>query len=88
MFVLRCGVQNMKITKSAFIKEGVNRDRYTQQAIDIDTELRNAIQPILEKYARRGYSIRELAHIANTAIWDVECTWMISSEEYKAQVDE
>ena len=73
-----------KIDKSLFIKEGINRDRYTQQAIDMDTELRNAIKPILEKYARQGYSIRELAHIANTSIWDIECSWMISSEQYKA----
>ncbi len=69
--------------KELFIQDGINKDRYTNEARDIDTQLQNMLRPILEMYAREGYSIRDIAHIASTAIWDIECSWMISTPAYK-----
>lgn len=44
---------------------------YTSIAIDIDTEIYDAIRPIFKKYADLGYSKRQLAYLINQTVFDI-----------------
>jgi hypothetical protein len=42
-------------------------ENFTWQAMDIEREIESLLEPIVEKYARFGYSTRELEYIINGA---------------------
>jgi hypothetical protein len=42
-------------------------ENFSWQAMQIEREMENLLEPIVEKYARLGYSTRELEYIINGA---------------------
>lgn len=49
-----------------------NDDNYTAAAEELHEETRAALQPIFERLAREGYSIREVAAVMSWAVRDIE----------------
>ncbi len=46
-------------------------DLWTNQAMDIETEIHNALKPIIDKYADQQFNIRDLHYVAISSIADI-----------------
>ena len=69
--------------KTLFQEDG----RYTSDAIHLLGELRKSFKPIIKGYAKNGYSIRELSHIAQAAISDFEAEYILTGQIEKHKLD-
>lgn len=56
-------------------------ERYSRAAIDLDNEIQNAVLPIILRYIKAGYRIREVAYVASSAIRDAELTELLGWRE-------
>ena len=54
-----------------------DNDRYGPVAMDLDQEFRDALAPIFEVWHGKGYSIRDIAHVAHGAVFDRELSVMM-----------
>ncbi len=48
-------------------------ESYTEAASGLDREVHHALKPIFDKYIAEGFLIREISHIAHSAIVALEC---------------
>jgi len=55
-------------------------ERYNKESHKIDSEFYRAVKPILERYAKEGYSLRELSYIAQNSVRDAELEFLIGSD--------
>lgn len=46
--------------------------RYTVDALSLLQDVTKTIKPIMKQYADKGYSIRDISHVAQAAIGDFE----------------
>ena len=46
-------------------------DRWTQKAMDLDTEIRAVIAPIILKFIDEGYSPRDIEYVASQTAHDI-----------------
>ena len=65
--------------KTLFQEDG----RYTSDAIHLIGQLRKVFKPIIKGYAKNGYSIREISHIAQAAIFDFENEYILTKQVAK-----
>lgn len=56
------------------------KHRYTDQAIDLTTETSLAVSKIFEKYINLGYSPREIAHLMQQEITDIELNTVLDNK--------
>lgn len=56
-------------------------ERWTIVGSDLDREINAALRPIMEKWAKQGYSIREISHIAQGAVMYVEHVAIIQNRK-------
>jgi len=61
--------------------------RHTPEAQMITLDIKKTIRPILEELIAKGYSIRELSHIATLAIMDLEAEIALEYMYTKAKHD-
>ena len=54
-------------------------EKLTNKGLDLLTEIGKEIEKIMIKWRRYNCSVREMAHIANGAICDVECKMMLTN---------
>jgi len=47
--------------------------KYIEDASILDQEIFQALNPIMKKYTEMGYSVREIAHIMNLTVLEIEC---------------
>jgi len=57
-----------------------DKDKYTEEALQIDYEITKAVRDIVKPYADNGYSIRELLHIAAMAALTLECELILERD--------
>lgn len=62
-------------------------ERYTSDAIHLLGEIRKVIKPIIKGYAKNGYSIRELSHIAQATISDFEAEFILTGQVEKQKLN-
>ena len=55
-------------------------DHYTDTGRGIDHEAGIALRPIMEKWAKEGYSVRQIAYILHMTIDDLTLGTIISAE--------
>lgn len=48
------------------------RESYTKEASQLDSEATMALCPIIDKYRKMGYSLRDIEYVINSAI-NCEC---------------
>lgn len=56
-----------------------NKDKYTDPAMTIETELANAIAPIMSKYSEE-FSVRQIFNLAVSAAYGVMLEVLLSKE--------
>ena len=59
----------MNTSKTLYDKD----ERYTDDALEIDTETNNAISAIFKKWLARGYKVREITGLLHTAVDAAGC---------------
>lgn len=65
--------------KTLFEEDG----RYSPLALHILREIIKATKPIIKGYAAKGYSIREISHIAQASIGDFEAEYILTGQVKK-----
>lgn len=55
-----------------------DKARYTSQASDLDAETYHALLSIFNKWIKEGYSPREISHLMQATVIDVECSTVLS----------
>lgn len=68
--------------KSIFNEDGLT---YSKDAVQFDLELYQALMPLFKSWIDRGYSIRELSHIASLSVLDAECTLVLDIRSPKKE---
>ena len=65
-------------------------DRYTEEAMFLDSDITVAIRDRVKEYVANGYSIRELMHIAMMAVLALECELILEKDHlaWKAKKEE
>jgi hypothetical protein len=58
------------MTKSFYLEDGMT---YTQDAMDCEGELVNHLSSIFKQWIKKGFSVRDIAHLANQAVMETEC---------------
>lgn len=56
-------------------------DKYTKIALSVETDIVKSLEPIVEKYANEGYSLRELQLLMNNAVSDVILKKMLTTKK-------
>lgn len=69
--------------KTLFQEDG----RYTSEAIQLLQEIKKVIKPIIKGYAKNGYSIRELSHVAQAVITDFEAEFILTGQIEKHKLN-
>lgn len=69
--------------KTLFQEDG----RYTSDAIHLLGEISKVINPIIKGYAKNGYSIRELSHVAQAVITDFEAEFILTGQVEKQKLN-
>ena len=54
--------------KSLFI----DGEKYSEDAFSLDKDVMAAMKPIMRKYREMGYSARQISHVINLAVYDLE----------------
>ena len=67
--------------KTLFQEDG----RYTSDAIHLLGEVEKLLKPLIKSYAKHGYSIREVSHVAQAAITDFESEFILTNQVMKAK---
>jgi len=64
--------------------------RYTNGGHDLDLEVGNALRPIMEKWAKEGYNMRDVAHVIHLAVIDIESMYFVfrQHEEVKKRLED
>lgn len=52
-------------------------DRYTLEANRLDEEVRALILPLFERYVREGWSVRQISHLMQGTIYELELRAML-----------
>lgn len=52
-------------------------DKYTPEANNLCQEAREAVKAVMLAYIHKGYSIREVSHIVQGAVFECECELMM-----------
>ena len=52
-------------------------DRFTPEGIELDADIGDTLAPIFDMWYERGYSPREIAHIAMLAVQMEECSLVL-----------
>lgn len=60
-------------------------ERYSPLGLHFLREITKAVKPIIKGYAAKGYSIREISHIAQSAIGDFEVEYILTSQVKKVK---
>ncbi len=64
-------------TKLLFREED---DRFTPEGIKLDAEMSNALRPIFSAWYKKGYSARDISHIAMLAAQWEECGLILTKD--------
>ncbi len=51
--------------------------KYSAEALEISDEFAAIAEAYIEKYAKQGYSVRDLAGLYMRALLDAECSFML-----------
>ena len=53
--------------------ENDNDETWTQEALELERKVQSALNPIFQEYISEDYSVREIAHIMQSAVGSSEC---------------
>lgn len=53
---------------------------WSQDALKLEREVNDAMRPIVEKYAAKGYSIREVIHVLMNSSLALECELVLGRQ--------
>lgn len=53
------------------------KEKYTEEAMHLDSLVNQALRPIIYEYIGYGYSIREIIHIIAMAALTLECEYLL-----------
>lgn len=60
---------------------GLSYDRYTDEANELNRKVSDAIRPLMQDLFNKGFSIRDIAHVALHAVFETECEIIITCKD-------
>jgi len=58
-------------------------NKYTEEALYLDTEVSKLLRPVYDKYIEMGYGPREISHIISLANMDTEVETILTQKDNK-----
>jgi len=53
------------------------KEAWTTNAAKLDRKLHAALKPILQEYADKGFSVRDIAHVMMHVVFGIECETIV-----------
>jgi hypothetical protein len=61
------------------------RELYTEQGMELDTQIRNSVEPIIHKYIELGVSLRDIQYIVQASVMDLVLEYIVGWQSNKVK---
>jgi hypothetical protein len=65
--------------KRLFVVSGDRKDCYTSDALELSGAAFAALKPLADRFILEGYSMREISHVLQGAVYDLELETILSA---------